>query len=197
LFCGDCHIRVVIMADSADAVGYKDEEDITKDKDITKERRYLMPAEYTSIHNIFRKTLEELQDFIVLILTVLLLLLMLKILYSISQLVLYYTGEPRDILGEVLFILISIELYRTLIVYLRDHRVSVPLMVELVIVTVLREAIVTDLIHMSPTTIIAVSVFLVVLAGLLALSRRIEPAEEPDVRPRKGILSELAELRKK
>src|ERR1700694_638940 len=50
--------------------------------------------------------------------------------------------DPGVILPQVLLLLILIELFRTLLFYLREHRVSVGLMIEVAIVSVLRELLI-------------------------------------------------------
>ena len=46
-----------------------------------------------------------------------------------------------SIIAEVLFILVMVEIVRLLIVYLREHRIAVDFMLELGVVSVLREVV--------------------------------------------------------
>ena len=64
------------------------------------------------------------------------------------------TLEFRQIIAEVLFILVMVEVVRLLIIYLEEHRVAVDFMVELGIVATLREIVlrgVTELAWQHPS----------------------------------------------
>jgi uncharacterized membrane protein (DUF373 family) len=43
------------------------------------------------------------------------------------------------VVGDILFVLVLLELFRLLLIYLEEHRVSAPTMVEVGIVSTLRE----------------------------------------------------------
>ena len=47
------------------------------------------------------------------------------------------------VVGDILFILVLLEVFRLLVIYLEEHRVSVSTMVEVGIVSTLREVILT------------------------------------------------------
>jgi uncharacterized membrane protein (DUF373 family) len=63
------------------------------------------------------------------------------------------------------------ELYRLLIFYLREHRISVALAVEVALVTTLREVMVKEAHDLEWLRLLGVSLLLIVLGGLLAMER--------------------------
>jgi uncharacterized membrane protein (DUF373 family) len=73
----------------------------------------------------------------------------------------------RFIISEVLFMLVMVELVRLLVVYLRDHHVAVDFMVELGIVSTLREVVLRGVVELEWQEIIALALFLVALGMLL------------------------------
>jgi uncharacterized membrane protein (DUF373 family) len=69
--------------------------------------------------------------------------------------------------ADILFILILVELFRLLIIYLQEHRVSIGVAVEVSIVSVLREIIVRGVLEIPWTQVMATCAFLLVLGALL------------------------------
>jgi uncharacterized membrane protein (DUF373 family) len=69
--------------------------------------------------------------------------------------------------ADILFILILVELFRLLIIYLQEHRVSIGVAVEVSIVSVLREIIVKGILEIPWTQVMAICFFLLVLGTLL------------------------------
>ena len=128
------------------------------------------PVPHTQVHSLVRRTLENLQDVIVFLLMVLLLLLSLQALWRLR-------GWPSlvaattQLLSEVVFVLILTEVYRLLIFYLRDHRISVALTVEVALVSTLREVMLKGAHESEALRLLALSLLLVVLGGLLAMER--------------------------
>jgi uncharacterized membrane protein (DUF373 family) len=94
---------------------------------------------HTQVHTVVRRILENLQDVIVLLMMVLLLGLSLQSIWRLARMALMETVPTNQLLSEVIFVLILTEVYRLLIFYLRDHRISVALMVEVALVSTLRE----------------------------------------------------------
>jgi uncharacterized membrane protein (DUF373 family) len=121
---------------------------------------------YTKIHDIFRRLLENIQDVIVIGICVVLFILMLKVIASLI-LSLWQPIEFRVIAAELIYVLVLVEIYRLLIIYLREHRIAVDIMIEVGIVSVLREIILTGVLEINPWTIIAVSVLFIALLLLL------------------------------
>lgn len=82
----------------------------------------------------------------------------------------YSLLPPLDfpvVTSDILFLLILVELFRLLIIYLQEQRVSIGVAVEVSIVSVLREVIVRGVLESPWTQILAACAFLLVLALLL------------------------------
>lgn len=75
--------------------------------------------------------------------------------------------DLRQITSDILFILILVELFRLLIDYLQEQRISVGAAVEITIVSALREVILRGVLEIPRDQIFGISIFLVVLGGIL------------------------------
>jgi uncharacterized membrane protein (DUF373 family) len=143
---------------------------------------------YTRVHEIFRRLLENIQDVIIIGICVVLFILMIKaitvLLFGIVQ-----PFDFRTIAAELIYVLVLIEIYRLLIIYLREHRIAVDIMIEVGIVSALREIILYGVLEIDPLKIIAISVLFVALLLLLRYGavRRMET--EADARD--GIIAEM------
>jgi uncharacterized membrane protein (DUF373 family) len=80
--------------------------------------------------------------------------------------------------ADILFILILVELFRLLIIYLQEQRVSIGVAVEVAIVSVLREVIVKGVLEVSWTQILSACAFLLVMGVLLIVRVWIPPTFE-------------------
>ncbi|PSF36050.1 hypothetical protein C7H19_15015 [Aphanothece hegewaldii CCALA 016] len=80
--------------------------------------------------------------------------------------------------ADFLFLLILVELFRLLIIYLQEHRVSIGVAVEVSIVSVLREVIVGGVLETSWYQVLAACAFLTVLGLLLVIRVWIPPTFE-------------------
>ncbi|MBE9212211.1 phosphate-starvation-inducible PsiE family protein [Plectonema cf. radiosum LEGE 06105] len=80
--------------------------------------------------------------------------------------------------ADILFLLILVELFRLLIIYLQEHRVSIGVAVEVSIVSALREVIVQGVLETNWIQILATCVFLLVLGVLLVLRVWLPPTFE-------------------
>ena len=80
--------------------------------------------------------------------------------------------------ADILFVLILVELFRLLIIYLQERRVSIGVAVEVSIVSVLREIIVKGILETSWSQVLATCSFLLVLAVLLVVRVWIPPTFE-------------------
>ena len=80
--------------------------------------------------------------------------------------------------ADILFVLILVELFRLLIIYLQERRVSIGVAVEVSIVSVLREIIVKGILELSWTQVLATCSFLLVLAVLLIVRVWLPPTFE-------------------
>ncbi|MDB9313822.1 phosphate-starvation-inducible PsiE family protein [Spirulina sp. CS-785/01] len=75
----------------------------------------------------------------------------------------------ETVTSDILFLLILVELFRLLIIYLQEHRVSIGVAVEVSIVSVLREIIVRGVLETPWTQVLVACIFLLVLGALLII----------------------------
>jgi uncharacterized membrane protein (DUF373 family) len=69
--------------------------------------------------------------------------------------------------GDILFVLVLVELFRLLLIYLEEHRVSVATMVEVGIVATLREVILIGALHIEWERLLVVCAFIITLVMVL------------------------------
>ncbi|GAB1540227.1 hypothetical protein NUACC21_28960 [Scytonema sp. NUACC21] len=113
------------------------------------------------------RNLEFFQDIIVISLCLGLFCVML-IRLGTMFLSLVHPLDLREVTSEILFILILVELFRLLIDYLQERQISVGAAVEITIVSALREVILRGVLEIPRDQIFGISVFLIVLGGILA-----------------------------
>jgi uncharacterized membrane protein (DUF373 family) len=80
-----------------------------------------------------------------------------------------------NVTSDILFLLILVELFRLLIIYLKEHRVSIGVAVEVSIVSVLREIIVRGVLETPWVQVLVTCVFLLALGALLVIRVWIPP----------------------
>jgi uncharacterized membrane protein (DUF373 family) len=80
--------------------------------------------------------------------------------------------------ADILSLLILVELFRLLIIYLQEQRVSIGVAVEVSIVSVLREVIVRGVLETAWTQVLATCAFLLVLGALMVLRVWLPPTFE-------------------
>lgn len=115
--------------------------------------------------------LEVFQDFIVISLCVCLLGEMLILLKNVF-LSLLTPPDFQNVTSDILFLLILVELFRLLMVYLQEHRISVEVAVEVAIVSALREIIVHGVLEIDWGQILAICAFLLVMGALLLICQQ-------------------------
>jgi uncharacterized membrane protein (DUF373 family) len=113
-----------------------------------------------------RKYLELIQDVIVFGLCAMLFVAMGITLFHLGQLMIRGTDFSL-VVGDILFILVLVELFRLLLIYLEEHRVSVATMVEVGIVATLREVILIGALHIEWQRLLVVCAFIVTLVMVL------------------------------
>jgi uncharacterized membrane protein (DUF373 family) len=128
-----------------------------------------MPVNVQLTHPIPRKYLELIQDIIVIGLCVILFAAMGIKLFQLCELMLVGVDFSL-VVGDILFILVLLELFRLLLIYLEEHRVSVGTMVEVGIVSTLREVILLGALHVPWQQLLVVSAFIITLGVLLRYS---------------------------
>ncbi len=120
-------------------------------------------------HPVQRKYLEFTQDLIVSGLCLLLFVVMGVKLVDLARAV--FGGSNFSlVIGEILFILVLMELFRLLLIFLDEHRVSVATMVEVGIVSTLREVILRGALHVDWQQLLVVCVFMLTLGAVLRFS---------------------------
>jgi uncharacterized membrane protein (DUF373 family) len=112
------------------------------------------------------KYVEMTQDIIVLGLCVILFAAMLIKLFHLGNLMLSGT-DFSEVIGDVLFILVLVELFRLLLIYLEEHRISVSTMVEVGIVSTLREIILKGPMEADWRQLLVLCVFILTLGAVL------------------------------
>ena len=78
----------------------------------------------------------------------------------------------RQVTSQILFLLILVELFRLLIIYLQEHSVSVGVAVEVTIVSVLREVIVRGALEIPWVQLLAICGLLLILGVLMNLAKK-------------------------
>src|SRR5258708_29288756 len=140
-------------------------------------------------NRILRKYREFVKDIIVLGLCVALFIAMLIKLFHLGRSML--TGTDFSVvIADILFILVLIELFRLLIIYLEEHRISVSTMVEVGIVSTLREVILKGPLEIDWRQMLVLCAFILTLGLLLRYAgvRSEESGNDPleDQRALKG-----------
>ena len=127
-----------------------------------------------------RKYLELVQDVIVLGLCAALFIAMAVKLFHLGKSLLSGT-DFSAVIADILFILVLIELFRLLVIYLEEHRISVATMVEVGIVATVREVILTGAMQVDWRQMLVLCAFLLTLAVVLRYSgvRKINGDTEP------------------
>jgi uncharacterized membrane protein (DUF373 family) len=114
-----------------------------------------------------RRLLERMQDVIVVALVLVLFALMIRTLWRMVEDVTGPKLDFRIVISEVLFMLVMVELVRLLLVYLREHHVAVDSMVEVGIVSTLREMVLYGVVELAWQRIVAIALRLLALGALL------------------------------
>ncbi|AFZ28922.1 hypothetical protein Glo7428_0313 [Gloeocapsa sp. PCC 7428] len=127
--------------------------------------------------NLLLRSLETIQDLIVVSLCIGLFCVMMIQLRGIFYLMLPPLNF-HEVTADILFLLIMVELFRLLIIYLQEQRVSIGVAVEVSIVSVLREVIVRGVLEVPWNQMLAACAFLLVLAALLIVRVWIPPTFE-------------------
>ncbi|MGB3403727.1 MAG: phosphate-starvation-inducible PsiE family protein [Microcoleaceae cyanobacterium] len=120
------------------------------------------------------RLLETVQDFIIICLCIGLFSFM---ILQLREMVLSLLPplEFQPVTSDILFLLILVELFRLLIIYLQERRVSIGVAVEVSIVSVLREVIVRGVLETPWVQVLMACAFLLVLGALLVIRVWIPP----------------------
>jgi uncharacterized membrane protein (DUF373 family) len=132
---------------------------------------------HTEVHRVLWRYLEWAQDAIAVSLAIILLVVMGRGIWILARLALLEGRDARVILPQIFLLLILVELFRTLLYYLREHRVAVGLMIEVTIVSILRELLLSPP-GGSALTALGISALLLVLGALLVAERLTAPRDQ-------------------
>ncbi|MDP5337237.1 MAG: phosphate-starvation-inducible PsiE family protein [Nodularia sp. (in: cyanobacteria)] len=133
--------------------------------------RFLFCDRWLDRHTIVRN-MEAFQDLIVIVLCLGLFAVMLIQLWGIFMDIVQ-SLDYKLVTAKVLFVLILVELFRLLMVYLQEHSISVGVAVEVTIVSLLREVVVHGVLETSWIQTAAICGLLLVLATLLLVCAKI------------------------
>ena len=152
---------------------------------------------HTHVHRLTRHFLEPAQDILVLAIGLALFGLMVRTIAWLIFQIFKPTLDFRQVIAEVLFMLVMVEVVRLVIIYLGEHRVAVDFMVELGIVATLREVVLRGVTELPWQQVSALTVFLLALGALLRFGglRAIdvldsESLSQPGVKPKSGLGSQ-------
>jgi len=114
------------------------------------------------------RNMEAFQDLIVIVLCLGLFAVMLIQLWGIA-IALTQPLDYKHVTAKILFVLILVELFRLLMVYLQEHSISVGVAVEVTIVSVLREVVVHGVMEISAVQTAGICGLLFILGVLLVV----------------------------
>jgi len=117
------------------------------------------------------QSMEVFQDLIVILLCISLFFTMAIQLFGTFVALLHQVDFKR-VTADILFLLILVELFRLLVVYLEEHSISVGVAVEVAIVSVLREVIVHGALEISWIQLLSICALLLILGALLMVCAR-------------------------
>jgi uncharacterized membrane protein (DUF373 family) len=122
---------------------------------------------YTGVHRLVRRLIEPAQDTLVALLAVAILGLMARGLVTLCAHLISPGFSVPGVLADALFVLLMVELQRLVIIYLRDHHVSVDVMIEATIVAALREVQLHGALELAPLQLVSMTGFVLGLGLLL------------------------------
>ncbi|NOY64872.1 MAG: phosphate-starvation-inducible PsiE family protein [Nitrospirae bacterium] len=148
-------------------------------------QRERQPEFYFWIHSLIRKYVEITLDIILIGLVFVTFVFIGKTIYNLAENIYSEKTDIAFIISEIMFVFILIEVVRLLIIYLQYHRVAIDTMVEISIVSILRELILNGVLHTRPVVVLATSVLIIVLMLLLRVGgiRYRLPDTYPEYRP--------------
>lgn len=132
--------------------------------------------------NLIVSSMEAFQDLIVIFICIGLLAVMVIQLWGMFSF-LMQPVEFQKVTAKILFLLILVELFRLLVIYLQEHSVSIGVAVEVTIVSVLREVVVHGALEISWVQVLAICGLLFVLGGLLMVCARTPHMDHMNINP--------------
>jgi uncharacterized membrane protein (DUF373 family) len=139
-----------------------------------------LPADPTSFwvtRNQIVRALEVIQDLIVISLCLgLFCVMVLQLRETFSTM--FQQLNFHEVTADIMFLLILVELFRLMIIYLQEHRISIGVAVEVAIVSMLREVIVRGVLEVAWPQLLSTGFLLMVMALLLVVRIWLPPTFE-------------------
>jgi uncharacterized membrane protein (DUF373 family) len=123
-------------------------------------------AEHTDVHDKGSRLIELLQDVVVLLLTVTLLGLALVFLWRVWQEIVG-AGDLQQAISNIIFVFITVELYRLSVHYLRYHSVDLNTLVEVGVAAIIQKVILVGVDSFTMQQLIGISLVLATLGAIL------------------------------
>ena len=127
---------------------------------------YYAEPEHTDVHRIGSRLMELLQDAVVVLLSVTLFGMGFVFLYRVWREIIAL-GNFQEVLSNIIFVVITIELYRLLVHYLRDHRVDLNILVEVGVSAIIQKVILVGVDKYTMQQLAGISLILVSLGVIL------------------------------
>jgi uncharacterized membrane protein (DUF373 family) len=135
------------------------------------------PASMRVTRNQIVRALEIIQDLIVVSLCLgLFCVMVLQLRETFSTM--FQQLHFHEVTADIMFLLILVELFRLMIIYLQEHRISIGVAVEVAIVSMLREVIVRGVLEVAWPQLLATGFLLMVMALLLVVRIWLPPTFE-------------------
>ena len=127
--------------------------------------------EHTDVHDRGSRLMELLQDAVVVLLNVTLLGMGFVFLYRVWAEIIAF-GNLQEGLSNIIFVVITIELYRLLVYYLKYHRVDLNILVEVGVSAIIQKVILVGVDKYSMQQLVGISLILVSLGAILWVDLR-------------------------
>jgi uncharacterized membrane protein (DUF373 family) len=153
-----------------------DEDGRARNSDNLTEEAYARAAdsagpEHTDVHRIGSRLVELLQDVAVLLLNVTLLGMGFVFLYRVWREI-FALGNLQEGLSNIILVVITIELYRLSVHYLKYHRVSLNLLVEVGVSAIIQKMILVGVDKYTMQQLVGISLILLSLSVILWVDLR-------------------------
>jgi uncharacterized membrane protein (DUF373 family) len=138
--------------------------------------------EHTDVHNKGSRLLELLQDAVVILLNITLLGMAFVFLYRVWAEIVAF-GDLQEGLSNIIFVVITIELYRLSVHYLKYHRVDLNILVEVGVSAIIQKMILIGVDKFTMQQLVGISLILVALGAILWVHRREMRYDKPPTSP--------------
>jgi uncharacterized membrane protein (DUF373 family) len=132
---------------------------------------YYAEPEHTDVHDRGSRLMELLQDVVVVLLNLTLLGMAFVFLYRVWVEIVAF-GNLQEGLSNIIFVVITIELYRLSVHYLRYHRVDLSILVEVGVSAIIQKVILIGVDKLSMQQLVGISLILAALGAILWVHMR-------------------------